>query len=307
MAEFNIQITQLQEDGNLDVMHPETNADIVRETTNNKIMTSAERTKLSGVASGAQVNVIEQIEVNGTVIQPVNKKVSFSTITGNFIPTSEKGTANGVATLDSTGRVPTSQLPAYVDDVLEYDSRAAFPATGTAGIIYVAKDTNKTYRWSGSAYVEISASLAIGTTTGTAFDGGKGQQNTTDIANLKSGTTKAGDADKLDGQDGSYYLNYNNLTNKPTIPTIPSISISDTGTGTFVTDATASGHTVTLTRKNLTNSDLPDSGVSASTYSVVSVNSKGVVTGGGQSHEVDSGTGTPSSALAVNGIFYKKI
>lgn len=303
-----IQITQLvDENGTLNVLHPETSADIIIETTDKKVMTSAERTKLSGIETGAEVNIIEQIEVNGTVLTPTNKKVSFSTVTGDFIPVSEKGVASGVATLDTTGRVPSSQLPAYVDDVLEYDNRSAFPSTGTAGIIYIAKDTNITYRWSGSAYVEISASLALGETASTAYAGNKGAQNATDIANLKSGTTKAGNADKLDGQDGSYYLDYNNFTNTPTIPTIPSITVSDTGTGTFVTDVTASGHTVTLTRKSLASSDLPNSGVTANTYSVVTVNAKGVVTAGGQSHEVDTGTGTPTSALAVNGIFYKKI
>jgi hypothetical protein len=56
------------------------------------------------------------------------------------------------------GKVPSTQLPSYVDDVLEYNNLAAFPATGETGKIYVAKDSNKTYRWSGSAYIEISAS-----------------------------------------------------------------------------------------------------------------------------------------------------
>lgn len=69
-----------------------------------------------------------------------------------------KGAANGYAGLDSGGKVPASQLPSYVDDVLEYASLAGFPGTGSSGIIYVALDTNKTYRWGGSAYVEISAS-----------------------------------------------------------------------------------------------------------------------------------------------------
>lgn len=69
-----------------------------------------------------------------------------------------KGVANGYASLDSSGLVPASQLPSYVDDVLEYTNQAAFSGTGTTGKIYVALDTNKTYRWSGSAYVEISAS-----------------------------------------------------------------------------------------------------------------------------------------------------
>jgi hypothetical protein len=70
----------------------------------------------------------------------------------------DKGQANGYASLDSAGLVPSTQLPSYVDDVLEYADLATFPTTGDAGKIYVAIDTGKTYRWSGSAYVEISAS-----------------------------------------------------------------------------------------------------------------------------------------------------
>ena len=72
------------------------------------------------------------------------------------IPLTQKGVANGVATLDSSGLIPTTQLPSYVDDVLEYTNLAGFPATGSTGIIYVALDTNKIYRWSGSTYIEIS-------------------------------------------------------------------------------------------------------------------------------------------------------
>jgi len=69
-----------------------------------------------------------------------------------------KGIANGYASLDGAGLVPSTQLPSYVDDVVEYANVAAFPATGVSGVIYVAIDTSKTYRWSGSTYVEISAS-----------------------------------------------------------------------------------------------------------------------------------------------------
>jgi len=69
-----------------------------------------------------------------------------------------KGVANGYASLDATTKVPAAQLPSYVDDVVEYANLAAFPVTGTAGLIYVALDTNKIYRWSGSVYVEISPS-----------------------------------------------------------------------------------------------------------------------------------------------------
>ena len=91
------------------------------------------------------------------------------------IPTSEKGAASGVAELDSGGKVPSSQLPSYVDDVLEYASSASFPATGESGKIYVAQDTNKTYRWSGSAYVEIAQGVALGETSATAYRGDRGK------------------------------------------------------------------------------------------------------------------------------------
>jgi len=86
-----------------------------------------------------------------------------------------KGVANGVAELDSSGKVPSSQLPAYVDDVLERDDLLSFPLIGDTGIIYVALDTNKTYRWTGSTYTIISETLAIGETSSTAYSGDRGK------------------------------------------------------------------------------------------------------------------------------------
>lgn len=86
-----------------------------------------------------------------------------------------KGAANGVAELGADGRVPSGQLPSYVDDVLEYANFAALPATGETGKIYITQDNNKTWRWSGSAYVEISASLALGETSATAYRGDRGK------------------------------------------------------------------------------------------------------------------------------------
>lgn len=71
--------------------------------------------------------------------------------------TSEKNQANGYCGLDATGKVPSANLPSYVDDVLEFANLASFPVTGTAGLIYVALDTNKIFRWSGSVYIEISS------------------------------------------------------------------------------------------------------------------------------------------------------
>lgn len=104
----------------------------------------------------------------------------------NSIQSSEKGANSGVATLDSSGKVPSSQLPSYVDDVIEVNSYSDLPTTGEAGKIYITKDTNKTYRWSGSTYVEISASLALGETSGTAYEGSKGKANADNIAELQT-------------------------------------------------------------------------------------------------------------------------
>jgi hypothetical protein len=87
-----------------------------------------------------------------------------------------KGVNNGYAGLDSTGKVPSTQLPSYVDDVLEAANVAALPATGETGKIYITLDTNKIYRWTGSVYVEISP------TVGTVWGGITGTlSNQTDL------------------------------------------------------------------------------------------------------------------------------
>ena len=88
--------------------------------------------------------------VTGTGNAVTNVSYSNGNITAtkglSFLETTLKGAANGVAELGSDGKVPSAQLPSYVDDVLEFDSQASFPATGETGKIYIAKDTNKTYR-----------------------------------------------------------------------------------------------------------------------------------------------------------------
>ena len=93
------------------------------------------------------------------------------------------------------GKVPAAQLPSYVDDVLEYANLAAFPAEGAAGIIYVALDSNLAYRWSGTQYVEISPSLALGETSSSAYRGDRGK-TAYDHSQLTSGnphSTSKGD------------------------------------------------------------------------------------------------------------------
>lgn len=96
-----------------------------------------------------------------------------------------KGKANGLASLDDSGKVPSTQLPSYVDDVLEFDQLDQLPKPGESGKIYVVTSTNLQYRWSGTDYVEISKSLALGETSSTAYPGDKGK-TTTDIVNSLS-------------------------------------------------------------------------------------------------------------------------
>ena len=170
--------------------------------------TTAEKQKLAGIASNAEANVITAVKVNGAALTPSSKAVNIdlsgyadkthshtksdiglSNVTNDAqVKRSEMGTASGVATLGTDGKVPSSQLPSYVDDVLEYETKAKFPTTGETGKIYVDATTNLTYRWSGSAYVEISQSIALGETSSTAYAGNKGKANADSIANIINGT-----------------------------------------------------------------------------------------------------------------------
>lgn len=152
-----------------------------------------------------------------TQLSNTNSRVTSLESWKNTIGT--KGAANGVAGLDSTGKVPSSQLPSYVDDVIDlvnfvstnptsgmtignvyYNTatKKLFTATSaTAGVtsdpeagkIYINTSNNKTYRWSGTTMAEISASLALGTTSSTAF---RGDYGNTLYTNFGSGTNLTG-------------------------------------------------------------------------------------------------------------------
>lgn len=91
------------------------------------------------------------------------------------ISTATQTALDNKADLDETGKVPASQLPSYVDDILEYPDYASLPITGESGKIYVTTDNNLQYRWGGSSYVEISSSLALGETISTAYRGDRGK------------------------------------------------------------------------------------------------------------------------------------
>ena len=100
--------------------------------------------------------------------------ITSGTFSLDRIPTITDAKISGLSASKLTGTIPTANLPSYVDDVVEGETTANFPEEGETGKIYVATSTNKTYRWSGSGYVEISASLALGTTSSTAFRGDYG-------------------------------------------------------------------------------------------------------------------------------------
>lgn len=149
-----------------------------------------------------------------------DRKAGDTTITNSlnaFIST--KGQPSGLAELDSTGKVPAAQLPSYVDDVLEFSTKAQFPQIGETGKIYVSKDTNLTYRWTGTQYLEISQSLALGEAPSTAYSGDKGKVNRdalnsmpTKLTSYLTPTTSTGELVKINykyaAKDG---LNYGPL------------------------------------------------------------------------------------------------
>lgn len=170
----------------------------------NKPISTATQKALDGKASASHTHTSSQVGL-GNVTNDAQVKRS------------EMGVSSGVATLDTTGKVPSSQLPSYVDDVLEYTNKAGFPTTGESGKIYIDKATNITYRWSGTAYVEISPSLALGETSSTAYPGNKGKTTTDNVNAILAGTKvvpKATDANTLDGKDSTNFASAADLAKK---------------------------------------------------------------------------------------------
>jgi hypothetical protein len=252
-------------------------------------------------------------------------KMDTATANSTFVPLTQRGAANGIATLDTAGKVPASQLPSYVDDIEEYDTLADFPTTGETGKIYVDIKTNKTYRWGGSksGYVEISASLALGDTDSTAYPGIQGKANAEAIKTLQDtidilegivGGEGAGSLSEL-VERVAEVENVNNTQNTE----IANIKNGTTKVGKSTTaDKFATAQTITVkgdiagsvsfdgsTAKELTLT-LPNTNVIAGTYSAVSVNAKGQVTAGAYMIEVGAeGATAPTSNLAVGGIFFQ--
>ena len=169
-------------------------------------LTANQTVTLSGDASGSGSTAIAVTLANSGVTAGTYTKLTVDA----------KGRATVGATLASTdipsldaskittGVFDAARLPSYVDDVLEYANLAGFPVTGETGKIYVAIDTNKTYRWSGSAYVYITSG-AVDSVGG--FTGVVTATNLLDAIKTVDGTTSGLDADLLDGNHASaFYL-----------------------------------------------------------------------------------------------------
>jgi hypothetical protein len=140
-----------------------------------------------------------------------------------FTPENEanKGNPNGYASLDGGGKVPAAQLPAFVDDVLQFADLSSFPSSGESGILYVAEDTNIVYRWTGSNYVSTNGALALGETSSTAYRGDRGKA--------------AYDHSQVSGAN-PHATTFSQLNSKPT--TISGFGITDAFTKTEIGDVT---------------------------------------------------------------------
>lgn len=135
--------------------------------------------KVINAALGSKVSTTRKINS-----KPLSGDVTLSAVDVGAVPASKLGAVGGVAELDNTGKVPAAQLPSYVDDVIEgylnsgklYEEEAhTTEITGESGKIYIDLQTNKTYRWSGTSYVVISDTIALGETSSTAYRGDRGK------------------------------------------------------------------------------------------------------------------------------------
>lgn len=357
------------------------------------IASSADIVEITGTIGGQEVtNVKEALEaVDGrysTILNGLNGKVSANTI----------NQPNGVAGLDANGdistnvlpdsvvitgtdgKIPSSKLPSYVDDIIEgyYKDNKFYTSpgettliSGETGKIYVDMYTNKTYRFASSqtGYVEISASLALGETSSTAYPGDKGAANAENIEEIINEGRWYLIEGTISGEVGSevvqldktysdivealneikipvlsiannidnyhYYFIYSNRDDDQnftfqcdnnfirlriyvyTDSTAEFVSgyniysLSDSGEnfgGPIISKISNSSGIVSVTRRAMADTDLPNSGVTAGTYSAVAVDAKGRVTAGNQLVEWGTdGQTTPSDSLAIGGLFFMKV
>ena len=187
-----------------------------------------------------------------------HKHAASDVTSGTFeldrIPTITDAKIAGMSASKLTGTIPTANLPSYVDDVVEGATTEDFPETGEAGKIYVATSTNKTYRWGGSSYVEISASLALGTTSSTAFRGDYG--NTAYTHATAKGSAFSSGLYKITTNSQGHVTAATAVTKNDI--TALGIPAQDTNTNTTY-ELTKSGSTITLEGSDGSSTSVTDS------------------------------------------------
>ena len=113
----------------------------------------------------------------------------LNAISTAILQTSDKGAVSGVCPLNINSIIATHHLPSSVSDIIEVSTYTSLPSAGDSLKIYVTIDNHKAYRWGGSIYVEISASLVVGTAAGIAYERSFGAQNELDIAGKQAHLT----------------------------------------------------------------------------------------------------------------------
>lgn len=195
----------------------------------------------TGTVGGIDKSMVGLGNVDNT--SDANKPVSTATQTAlnlkqnsiGFTPenAANKGVAGGYASLDGAGLVPSTQLPSYVDDVLEYANLAGFPMSGETGKIYVDISTNKTYRWSGTVYVYITSG---------AVDSVAGKTGVVTLVKSDVGlgnVDNTSDADKPVSTATQTALNLKANLASPALTGIPTAPTADASTNTTQIATTA--------------------------------------------------------------------
>lgn len=142
-------------------------------------MSASDKSKLDGIASGANAYTLPV--ATSSAIGGVKSGTDITVDTSGNVSVNDNShqhSADTIASVNASaivGTIPSSNLPSYVDDVLEYSGTSNFPTTGETGKIYVDTSTNKIYRWGGTSYVVISDTIALGETSSTAYRGDRGK------------------------------------------------------------------------------------------------------------------------------------
>ena len=276
----------------------------VATTSKDGLMSSEDKTKLDGIATGANKTVVDS-SLSSSSTNPVQNKVINSALAGkvstsrtvngkalssnivlsasdvNAIPSSQKGTAGGVASLDSSGFILSSQLPPSVDEILEgylynnafyEDEEHDVEIEAQSSKIYVDLNNNLTYRWSGTAYVEISKSLAIGETSSTAFRGDRGKiaYNHSQAAHARTDATNVADSS----------TNGNILVNGSQVNVYTHPSYTQRSSGLYKITVDGSGHVsgaTAVTKSDITALGIPAQDTNTTTYSVATTSKDGLM------------------------------